>query len=260
MIYVKLKGGLANQIFQWAHGKNLSLKYRMPLYLDTSFYENQIGCTPRQFSLNKFPNLEFKLSNHRGSNFRSIIDDGIFKEIKLDSDQNYILDGYWGSEKYFNESVKDIRKSLSYTDDFIRNVANSKYKDLLEKNCVSIHIRRTDYLNSNGYHPVQDLSYYEKGLDIIGEYDSLYVFSDDMDWCKENITFKNTIFVEGFDDVEDMWLMSICKNNIIANSTFSWWGAWLNKKDGKVIAPLNWFGENLNVSSSDLYKDNWIKV
>jgi hypothetical protein len=102
-------------------------------------------------------------------------------------------------------------------------------------------------------------SSYKDALDIIGYYDKLYILSDDIDWCKENLKFDNMVFVQNDSDVEDLWTMSLCKHNIIANSSFSWWGAWLNSNPDKiVVAPSKWFGTNLNLPIDDLLpKDKW---
>jgi hypothetical protein len=85
------------------------------------------------------------------------------------------------------------------------------------------------------------------------------VFSDDINWCKQNLSFPKMQFVEGQDNIEDLWFMSLCSNNIIANSSFSWWGAWLNNNpEKKVIAPKNWFGQYANINSSDIVPETWI--
>ena len=247
MIISKLQGGLANQLFQWAYGKYLSEKYNTPLYLDLNFFQNQIGVTRRDFSLSKFPNILYKiLPNDRNlSNWSSetdkvkiqtLSDNFIFSELNYDNSSNYYLNGYWQTEKYFNSISDVIKKELSPSDVIKEKLNKTPF---IDKNNVSIHIRRTDYVSSNGFHPVQPIEYYEKALSIIDEYDYIFVFSDDIKWCKENLSFRNMIFIEGFDDVEDIWIMSMCKNNIIANSSFSWWGAWLNDNPNKkVIARL----------------------
>ena len=108
--------------------------------------------------------------------------------------------------------------SNSYSYDKLKNTP------FIDNNTTSVHIRRTDYINSNGYHPVQTLDYDKNAIDEIGDYDYLFVFSDDIDWCRNNLKFKNMIFMTGFSDIEDLYLMSMCRNNIIANSSFSWWG------------------------------------
>jgi hypothetical protein len=266
MIISKLQGGLANQLFQWACGKCLSEEYNTPLYLDISSYSSQLGMTKREFSLNKFPNLKYQTlpSDRNISNFSEelekkrieiITDNFIFKKLKYNNDSHIYLNGYWQSEKYFKDIQYDIRRNLQ--------PKNEKLKDFLplHKNNISLHIRRTDYITSKEYHPVLPLDYYEHALNIIGEYDNIFVFSDDIDWCKTNLEFEKMTFIEGFDDVEDLWLMSMCNHNIIANSSFSWWGAWLNtNKDKKVITPLNWFGDHVNLNTSDIIPENWIKI
>lgn len=257
MIITKLQGGLANQIFQWAYAKNLSTKWNMPLILDTSFYNNQIGLTPRKFSLDHFENMEYELLSDNLSlisnkKFTRFIDGS---DIKYDPSMNYYLDGYWQSEDLFKENEKVIRESLKPSE----SKQNSLNKTpLIDCNNVSIHIRRTDYLTSNGFHPVQSIDYYKNALDLISDWDYIFVFSDDIQWCKDNLQFKNMIFMSGFTDVEDIWLQSMCKNNIIANSSFSWWGAWLNENPNKkVIAPLNWFGSQ---SSDNIVPSSWIRI
>jgi hypothetical protein len=268
MIITKLQGGLANQIFQWSHGKYLSEKYSTPLYLDVSFYLNQFGVTKREFSLNKFPNLEYNtLPNDRNmSNWSTesdktkvvtIIDNHNYSKLDYQQDAHYYLNGYWQSEKYFKGIEDIIRDNLKPSEQKLKEL---KEKYVTEKS-ISIHIRRTDYVTSNGFHPIQDIEYYQRGLEIIGEYHNLLIFSDDIKWCKENLKFDNMTFVEGNDDVEDIWLMSMCNHNIIANSSFSWWGAWLNgNKDKKIIAPEKWFGDKSNTNYSDIVPENWIKI
>ena len=267
MVITKLQGGLANQIFQWTYGKYLSEKYSTPLYLDLSFYQGQFGVTKRDFSLNKFPNLSYNLlPNDRDiSNWSNepnktklvkISDNFHYYELEYKENSHYYLDGYWQSEKYFIEIEDIIRDNLKPLESIIE-ILKSKYPT---ENSVSIHIRRTDYVKSNGYHPVQSIEYYQNALDLL-EYDNILIFSDDIEWCKTNLHFDNMIFVEGNDDIEDLWLMSLCNHNIIANSSFSWWGAWLNEnKDKKVIAPKKWFGEKSGLNDSDIIPEKWIKI
>jgi len=257
MIICRLQGGLGNQMFQWAFGKSLSKKYNMPLFLDISLYNNQVGVTKREFSLNKFPNLKYDINIPNVHKVYRISDNFIFREYNISNQSSYYLDGYWQSEKYFKDIEDIIKEELQPS-----NESLEKFSKLpINENNVSIHIRRTDYVTSNGYHPVQSIEYYQKALNIIGEYDNIFVFSDYINWCKTNLTFDNMIFIEGFDDVEDLWLMSLCKNNIIANSSFSWWAAWLNQNPNKkVISPKNWFGKQTNLNDSDIIPETWIKI
>ena len=133
--------------------------------------------------------------------------------------------------------------------------------NIIDENSISLHLRRTDYLTSNGYHPVQDISYFSDGIDIIGDYNKIYVFSDEIEWCKTNLNFQRMVFMEGYSNIEDLRLMSLCKYNIIANSSFSWWAAWLNEnKDKKVIAPKQWFGPQANLNEQGIGPETWSKI
>lgn len=259
MIVAKLQGGLGNQIFQWAFGRNLAKANNVPLYLDTNFYNlNLPGITKRSFSLSKLPNLKFEIFENVKDNGKSFIrfnEPPFFTQLNYDSSFNYYLDGYFQCEKYFIESEDLIRNELAPSEEILKNLMAIEG---IEGNNISLHVRRTDYITSNGFHPVQSIDYYQNAIDIIGDYDNVFIFSDDIDWCKKNLNFKNMIFVEGNDDIIDIWIMSLCKNNIIANSSFSWWGAWLNKnKNKKVIAPKLWFGSQ---NEHNIIPDSWIVI
>jgi hypothetical protein len=133
--------------------------------------------------------------------------------------------------------------------------------NLIGSNTVSMHIRRGDYVEANDFHPVQNIEYYEKALDMIGDYQKLLIFSDDIEWCKTNLQFRNINFCDGFSPIEDMMIMSRCSHNIIANSSFSWWAAQLNENEKKkVIAPTKWFGPKLNLETKDIIPETWIKI
>jgi len=257
MIVTKLQGGLGNQIFQWAYAKSLEIQHQVPMMLDLSYFYRDNGTdTKRNFCLDKFPNLKFNIFNSSG-NFINVSDDSYFRELKIDSNYNYYLNGFWQNQKYFEDNKFEILKELSPSDVILKKLTLTPF---IDKNVVSLHVRRTDYVTSNGYHPVQSIEYYKKALDIIGEYDCIFVFSDDIRWCKDNLTFNNMIFIEGFDDVEDLWLMSMCKNNIIANSSFSWWGAWLNQNENKkVILPKKWFADYVYYDPNNSPPD-WIRL
>jgi hypothetical protein len=256
MIITKLQGGLGNQIFQWAYGKSLSITHEIDLYLDTTYYNNQIGDTPRKYELIKFPNLKHNKPDYGNKRIIQISDNFNYEKLHYDDNYSYYLNGFWQSEKYFLNISDIIRDELQPDDETLE-----KLKSKVEDNSVSLHIRRTDYVTSNGFHPVQTIEYYNKALETIGEYNQLLVFSDDISWCKDNLKYDNIFFVENQDNIEDLWLMSLCAHNIIANSSFSWWGAWLNKNKNKtVIAPKNWFGGSSELNQSDIVPDTWIKI
>ena len=256
MIITKLQGGLGNQLFQWAYGKSLAVKHNTSLFLDTSFYANQIGNTPRNYELNKFPNFNYQNTEVEPKSTIKVVDNFYHIELSYNQNYNYELNGFWQSEKYFLNISDLVREQFRPTNEIIE-----KLKKYIDGKSISLHIRRTDYITSKGFHPVQTTQYYDKALEIIGDYDQLLVFSDDINWCKENLKYKNIFFVENQDNIEDLWLMSLCDHNIIANSSFSWWGAWLNQNEDKiVIAPNNWFGLQSNLNESDIIPSNWIKI
>ena len=256
MIITKLQGGLGNQLFQWAYGKTLAVKNNTNLFLDTTFYSDQTGNTPRNYELTKFPNLICKNPEIEHRETIIIGDNFHYNEFIYNEKYHFYLNGFWQSENYFSSVSDLIREQLQPTTETLK-----KLKQYINGKSISLHVRRTDYVTSNGFHPVQTLEYYNKALEIIGNYDQLLVFSDDINWCKENLKYDNILFIENQDNVEDLWLMSLCDHNIIANSSFSWWGAWLNKNKNKiVIAPNNWFGVQTNLNNLDMVPANWIKI
>lgn len=184
------------------------------------------------------------------------------------SDKRTIAKGYWQSEKYFRNIEQTIRQDLT-----LKEKQNETFNNILLQieSCtsISLHIRRTDYLISKHrqIYNICSKEYYEQALKIItnkvSDRSKLFVFSDDINWVKNNLTFSvPTIFVSdnGFKDYQDLILMSTCKHNITANSTLSWWGAWLNGNKGKiVITPEKWY-LNSKIDNKDLIPETWIRV
>lgn len=169
---------------------------------------------------------------------------------------NLNLRGYFQSERYF----ADCKDLIAQQFEFVDGLLDPKW-DNIRKDC-SIHVRRTDYLKLQNYHPFPGIEYYNECIEIMkrGGCKNFLVFSDDMAWCRNNFP-KDFIFVDGQNEVQDLCLMSRCDNNIIANSSFSWWGAWLNRNKKKVVlAPERWFGPANPASTTDLYCDGWLKV
>jgi len=174
------------------------------------------------------------------------------------------LFGYFQTEKYFKKNEDEIRKNLVFKEDHTNFINNyiSKINEVNEgRPKISVHIRRTDYLSLGELHPVCSLNYYNQAVEIFGKEAIFLIFSDDLEWAKENFKGENFLFVEIGDPFKELFLMSKCDHHIIANSSFSWWGAWLNqKKDKKVIAPSLWFGKSMNKDTSDIYCEGWIKI
>jgi hypothetical protein len=164
------------------------------------------------------------------------------------------LDGYYQTEKYFSHIDDLIREIFTFRE----SVKEESKKFATIENGVSVHVRRGDYLGSPNHHPTQSIEYYNEGISEFGECKNFYIFSDDPEWCKQNIKIKNSQVIESGNPYVDMYLMSQCKGHVIANSSFSWWGAWLSGNESKVVAPKNWFGPAMGKDTSDIYCKNWI--
>ena len=190
-----------------------------------------------------------------------------FNEKKFNKKDNQFYVGFWQNEKYFSEISEVIRQDITLKNEMTGISSNLMNQITNSIDATSIHVRRTDILDpKNKYGGICDGNYYKKAMDIIKEKvysPTFFIFSDDIEWCKDNFKFEKKIYFVSnpmTKDYEELVLMSNCKHNIIANSSFSWWGAWLNKNNNKIIiAPRKW----LNVNEKE-YKDvlpkNWIKI
>jgi len=256
MISCYLQGGLGNYMFQIATTYSLSKDYGFDITFSTKNYlkkHNSIN----YYKNNVFRKLKFDLSFTQ----EFLYTEPEFSYKKISIRDNTKLNGYFQSEKYFLHNRNLIIDLFSATDNDLSYI-NNKYKDILNKKTCSIHVRRGDYLNLQNHHPICAIDYYKSAINIIGNDHTFLVFSDDIGWCKKNFKGNNFVFIENEKDYIDIYLMSLCDNNIIANSTFSWWGAWLNKnKNKKIIIPRIWFGNaKNNLPTKDLYPDGWIKL
>jgi len=254
-ITTKLMGGLGNYLFQIAAAYSISIRDHKEFICDIS--DEIIVHTPYlSYKNNIFRKL--KLSDHPLS--CQIYKEPFFHFSEIPKVNNSIkLDGYFQSEKYF-ENLKNEIKNLFEISEIDKNYLIQKYNRELNFDTVSLHVRRGNYINLSSYHENQTIEYYNKAISYLGQNYHFLIFSDDIEWCKQNFqSLKNKTFVEGNLDYQDLYLMSMCNNNIIANSTFSWWGAWMNNNTNKVIAPSKWFGPGLSHNNTkDLYCDNWI--
>lgn len=183
----------------------------------------------------------------------------VFKPIPtLDNVSSLFLNvSYFQSEKYLNSKL--VKKLFEITPE-IKEYILSKYADIQSR--TSIHVRRGDYLHTNnhGHHPILPIdTYYNKAIEMFPD-EKFIIFSDDIEWCKQNFNIADAIFVSEKDYVE-LYMMSLCKNNIIANSSFSWWGAYLNENpDKKVVAPDQWFGPKSPNNYKDIVPESWTKI
>jgi len=174
--------------------------------------------------------------------------------------KNLKIHGYFQSYKYFDEET--IMQKFKFKESIVSNL-REKFKEYLPARTCSIHVRRADYLNDYPTHLTLGRDYYGECFDAVDfETDHYIVCSDDIEWCKENFVGKKFVFVEGQLDYEDMCLMSLCDNNIIANSTFSWWSAFLNaNRNKKVLCPDDhrWFGVD-HLNARDICPIEWVKI
>lgn len=277
---VILYGGLGNQMFGYAFYLHLKKKYNFSLVLPDNIGSdvNHYG-----YELSKvFPKIIQRSSSFNRRN-RKIYSEYFTKNLfhKIAEDNHFygdfqikylrshylfeVYDGFWQSEKYFKPVKNKIREIFTFN---LTNLNKKSLKYLLEikrENSVSIHIRRGDYLiHSDNYGNICTLEYYMKAMHYLYKKESnliFYIFSDDIDWVKDNLKIPTSFIVDcnkGYDSWQDMCLMSHCKHNIIANSSFSWWGAWLNKNPYKiVVAPNKW---NNNISMKDVIPVSWVRV
>lgn len=170
------------------------------------------------------------------------------------------IDGYFQSEKYFKEFAAPLR-ALFQLPERARADLYARYEDILQDDPVAIHVRRGDYLNLQHIHPPCGAHYFTKAMKHFPKGTKFLVFSDDIEWCKTFFKRDNFFFVDGNTDYEDLTLFSTCRNHIISNSTFGWWGAWLSSnEDKKVIAPKAWFGPDVGHNTKDLIPEEWITI
>lgn len=288
MIITKLLGGLGNQMFQYATGRSLALANGCELKLDTSAFDRHVihsGYALGTFNIaadiasfteigklagstHKIPRMiRHKLGIQGKSYFREKGFD--FDPALLELRAPVYIEGYWQSHKYFEKFADPIRAELTPN----RPLQGKNLQlatSISQKNSVSVHVRRGDYVSNpvaSSVHGFVGLAYYKLALDRISrEIDSphFFVFSDDLPWAREHLEFLgDTTFVDhnsGPAAYEDMRLMSLCKHHVMANSSFSWWAAWLGWVPGKkVFYPANWFSSKLhNVSS--LNPPAWIRI
>ena len=266
MITVSISGGLGNQMFQYAFGRAKAIKNNTEFVIVMSF--DAKNTAERHFLLDNF-NIKSKTVDSvsiKNRLFKIVEPHPPFSQKIYDIPKGYFV-GNWQSEKYFKGYEKEIRSDFVLKKEL--STKAKEIKNLIEKNnSVSIHVRRGDYASDEKVqkkHGLCSPEYYAKAISFVSEKinsPQFFVFSDDIAWVKENLSLPSSaVFVSGngLSECEEMILMSQCKNNIIANSTFSWWGAWLNDNKNKiVIAPEKWFSTQNDTTY--LIPSNWIQM
>lgn len=253
MVTSNLIGGLGNYMFQVASVYSLALDNNDSVVLDS-----QSSVTVHKHIDSYSNNILRNLTFGKPVVVKSYTEP-FFHYNRIPYSPNIGLNGYYQSEKYFTNNRDKILELFSI-DDTSKEQINKKYGEILNLKTCSIHVRRGDYLRLPNHHPICSLNYYKEAMSHM-LVDKFLVFSDDIQWCKENFIGDKFIFIEDNPDYIDMWLMSLCDNNIIANSSFSWWGAWLNKNPTKkIVAPNKWFGSAIRHNTKDLIPHTWIKI
>ncbi|MBD3903822.1 alpha-1,2-fucosyltransferase [Chryseobacterium sp. Ch-15] len=286
MVAIELIGGLGNQMFQYATARALALSRNEKLLLDRHLFADY---ELHSYGLNHF-NIESAFLEKEETIFeplrilekvkaifsqKKIYHPYIEQDLTYDKElfefpnKNIFLKGYFQSEKYFIKFKNQLRKDFE-----IKSPLKKETIDFLKiieaENSISLHIRRGDYVNNpaaNAIHGTCDLNYYHRAIETIKkeiENPVFFIFSDDIDWAKENLKIDHSTHFVDFNDAstnyEDLKLMSNCKHNIIANSSFSWWGAWLNSYKFKiVITPSKWFKTDIH-NSKDIIPESWMKI
>lgn len=292
MVISQLIGGLGNQMFQYAAGRSLALKLGTQLHLDISGFASYglhqgfelkriFDCTAEIAAEREVRNIlgwQYSpialrvLSSHRFALFRR---KGFVVEPHFQywhglsnlASESYLV-GYWQSEKYFSDVTAQIRQDFTFKLP-INGLNAAVAKQISPINAVSLHVRRGDYVNNpitTATHGLCSLDYYRNAIRYLAAHTThphFFVFSDDIAWVKENLPIdfphRYVDHNHGAESYNDMRLMSLCRHHIIANSSFSWWGAWLNPNMDKiVVAPTHWFANETN--TEDLIPKSWVRL
>lgn len=289
MVVATITSGLGNQLFQYALARHLALKNESSLYFDLRFYRSEYAReTSRSFKLDQF-NIEFReidrpveLGIKASKLFPSRTFKPFFRTIQephyhfdpkvLEAREPFLnLKGYWHSERYFKPSEDVIRKELQFKNTKGRYFDHYRQEIQHAGNAVSVHVRRGDYVHHPEFSQTFGfigLAYYERAMQILESRIpacTFFIFTDDKPWVLENFPEgRNYVFVDvdgSNADLDDLHLMKLCRHHIIANSSYSWWGAWLNEGPEKVVvAPEKWFRNQPNWDTRDLLPEAWLKV
>jgi len=297
MIIVKLSGGLGNQMFQYACGRALSNLYNVPLKLDHTFLEDKLkpGITPRDYELSAFA-IDKKITQtelreiglHEATtapyktkfSFKRLVSgykfytqkDLRFNEIIFEQGPNAYISGYFQNEKYFVDIAALIRTDFTFIPTTSKENISLANRIESSENAVSVHVRRGDFLfaGNEKVHFTCTPEYYMKAFSIIKskiQNPEFFIFSDDdPQWIKDNLKFDAPFELIGNQNqgkgYEDMRLMSLCKHQITANSSFSWWAAWLNNNPNKmVVTPKHWVSlPAMEIQLSDIVPSGWIRI
>ena len=271
-------GGLGNQMFQFAAARSLAIKRGTTLQLDLSwFYQDfTAASTPRNYELNCFcldddiRSFQPGILERFGSVFAKKCEEQTFSfnPSFFQLPNNVLLIGYFQSEQYFLENRQLILNDFTW-----RTAPSERNKKLISaihsrgNKSVSLHVRRGDYVSNsqhNAVHGTVSMDYYKKAVKAVKkkvQSPFFYIFSDDPEWCQKYFSIPQaTVIAHNTSGSEDLRLMKECHHNILANSSFSWWGTWLGRQEEKLIfAPKNWFKDK-SIVTKDLIPEHWNKI
>ena len=266
-VVVRLKGGLGNQLFQYATARALAIDTDRELLIDTGWFArknsnrayglnafsvntNTVSLSKPQMvltkTLNRFGVLKTRSVLHRLSDPANLG----YRTFPTPLPDRVLLDGYWQSYRYFEAHRATLLKEL-------RPASNVEigFNPAVLKNAVAVHVRRGDYITGDNPHIISE-AYLRNAMNAFGKNATFVLCSDDVEWCKRTFEAKNIVFSTNSSELQDLVLMSQCAHNIIANSTFSWWAAWLNEREGqRVIAPVPW--TKYGISHLDILPSHW---
>ncbi|WP_102406093.1 alpha-1,2-fucosyltransferase [Parabacteroides bouchesdurhonensis] len=260
MIYTYLDGRLGNCLFEIAAGASLAKRMNVPfkaltcssIYIPEYVIEMSEYVEPFRQSILR--NIDFSDEYPKNQKIYQVPD---FSYQPLPEEKDLLLKGYFQSEKYFDE---ELVRGLFSIDTEMAAYLHNKYGHVLARNPVSIQVRRGDYFKCQHVYPICQMSYYKKAMSNFPPDTVFLVMSDDMDWCRKHFRGTNFFFSDAESPVIDLYLQSFCKHNIISNSSFGWWGAWLNPdREKKVIYPTPWFTPLSGINAEDLCPATWIK-
>jgi len=261
-VTIRLKGGFGNQLFQYASGRALANQLACPFFVDTEWFSK-----PNSNRKYKLPAIglnatsnDFTKSQRMGNKLASKVlgskqyltepaNNG-YQPFACEASQQIYMDGYWQSEMYFADIRMQLLKDVNL--DLIGKFRHAT--EFPSEQTVAVHIRRGDYITQKSSQALS-IDYVNNAMAEFGNNHDFMFFSDDIEWCKETFTGNNIVFANNQSDLQDLKQMSQAAHNIIANSTFSWWSAWLNKNENqRVIAPQPWTSENTH---KDILPKRW---
>jgi hypothetical protein len=246
-------GGLGNQLFEAAHALAQGWKHNREVKFFPDSWTPGQGRNAKNYIDNVFRNLEF---SDKIEGFTHVYE-GPFEYSEVNPlETNTSFYGYYQSSKNWFGYDEKIRDIFQPNPELVEEM-KLKYPQLSQPNTLSLHVRRSEYLQFPEIHPTISLEYIQEALKVIGEYSTVFVFSDDHDFVKQNLNFPSVVYVNESEDWRELYLMGLCQNHIISNSTFSWWGVFLNKNlNKKIVAPSRWFGPK-GPNAKDIYESYW---